>query len=132
VKVRDYDVGKILGEGGMGRVYAARHVRLGEDVALKELLIKDPGMQQQFLPRRAIAAPAFALVALMPGACAIPQPYGPAVPGTGTTAPRRAPVRESGRAAPEAPDVVGATATVDRPPARSPPRVRSSASAPTS
>jgi serine/threonine-protein kinase len=49
MQVRDYELSGILGEGGMGRVYAARHVRLCEPVAVKELLLADRAMADQFL-----------------------------------------------------------------------------------
>ena len=49
MRIGDYEAGRLLGEGGMGRVYAATHVRLGEQVALKELSIEDPAMREQFL-----------------------------------------------------------------------------------
>lgn len=47
-----YAIEKILGEGSMGRVYLARHTRLGRHVALKVLhheLLRDNGLVQRFL-----------------------------------------------------------------------------------
>ena len=51
-ELRQYDVLKLLGHGGMGEVYHARHKRLKRDVALKVMRLhrrKDPVAQSHFL-----------------------------------------------------------------------------------
>lgn len=49
-----YDVIEKLGQGGMGAVYRVRHVHLGCELALKELL--SPGGEDQFLQEARILA----------------------------------------------------------------------------
>jgi serine/threonine-protein kinase len=54
-----YQVTALLGEGGMGRVYVARHVRLPQQVAIKVLhpsLVKDTGAVARFNREAANAA----------------------------------------------------------------------------
>src|SRR5438552_2214501 len=43
-----YQVGRLLGRGGMGVVVAARHLLLDTDVALKFLLTTEPGVVERF------------------------------------------------------------------------------------
>ena len=37
-KIRSFDIGLPLGQGGFGITYAAKHEKLGHDVAIKEYL----------------------------------------------------------------------------------------------
>ena len=51
MRIGAYDVGELIGEGGMGRVYRARDPRLGRDVAIKvlpEALLQDPDRVARF------------------------------------------------------------------------------------
>jgi tetratricopeptide (TPR) repeat protein len=48
VDARHYVVGREIAHGGMGRIRAARDRRLGREVAIKELLVKDRGLRDRF------------------------------------------------------------------------------------
>jgi serine/threonine protein kinase len=50
-RIGNYEVGTLIGEGGLGRVHAARDVVLGRDVAIKSLrpeLLRDAGFVERF------------------------------------------------------------------------------------
>lgn len=50
-QILNYTVEKLLGEGGMGSVYLARHVQLGRKVAIKVLnpgLVRNPQIRERF------------------------------------------------------------------------------------
>ena len=49
VRINQYEVIKIVGEGGMGTVYLARDLRLGRRVAIKFLQSNQPELTQRFL-----------------------------------------------------------------------------------
>ena len=49
VRINQYEVIKIIGEGGMGTVYLARDLRLGRRVAIKFLQSNQPELTQRFL-----------------------------------------------------------------------------------
>ena len=51
-----YLVGRQLGRGGMGAVYLARHVSLGQEVALKVLSINSPDLTERFFREARAAA----------------------------------------------------------------------------
>ncbi len=49
--IAEYEIVRPIGQGGMGRVYLARHTKLGREVALKLLVghrLADPRMRQRF------------------------------------------------------------------------------------
>src|SRR5262245_52956118 len=51
MKVGPYELGDLIGEGGMGRVYRARDMRLNRDVAIKILpdaFVADPARVARF------------------------------------------------------------------------------------
>jgi serine/threonine protein kinase len=50
-RIGNYEVGTLIGEGGLGRVHAARDVVLGRDVAIKSLrpeLLRDASLVERF------------------------------------------------------------------------------------
>ena len=47
--VNQYEIIRVLGEGGMGIVYLARDTKLGRKVAIKFLLTTDPELTQRFI-----------------------------------------------------------------------------------
>jgi serine/threonine protein kinase len=50
-RIGNYEVGTLIGEGGLGRVHAARDVVLGREVAIKSLrpeLLRDTGFVERF------------------------------------------------------------------------------------
>jgi eukaryotic-like serine/threonine-protein kinase len=49
VRINQYEMIKLLGEGGMGTVYLARDLRLGRRVAIKFLQANQPELTQRFL-----------------------------------------------------------------------------------
>jgi len=49
VRINQYEMIKMIGEGGMGTVYLARDLRLGRRVAIKFLQSNQPEMTQRFL-----------------------------------------------------------------------------------
>ena len=49
LKINQYELIKMLGEGGMGTVYLARDTRLGRRVAIKFLQANQPELTQRFL-----------------------------------------------------------------------------------
>ena len=49
VRINQYEMIKIIGEGGMGTVYLARDLRLGRRVAIKFLQSNQPELTQRFL-----------------------------------------------------------------------------------
>ncbi|MFN3431364.1 MAG: serine/threonine-protein kinase [Candidatus Sericytochromatia bacterium] len=51
-----YEILGPLGQGGMGAVYRVRHVHLGQDFALKELLNASPEAEAQFLQEAQLLA----------------------------------------------------------------------------
>jgi serine/threonine protein kinase len=49
VRINQYEIIKMIGEGGMGTVYLARDLRLGRRVAIKFLQSQQPELTQRFL-----------------------------------------------------------------------------------
>jgi serine/threonine protein kinase len=49
VRINQYEMIKLLGEGGMGTVFLARDLRLGRRVAIKFLQTNQPELKQRFL-----------------------------------------------------------------------------------
>ncbi|MEO7730423.1 MAG: serine/threonine-protein kinase, partial [Kofleriaceae bacterium] len=51
-----YDIGPVLGRGGMGEVVTARDRRIGRDVAIKRMLGSSPDARQRFLREAQVQA----------------------------------------------------------------------------
>lgn len=49
MRIYQYEFDKPFREGGMGRIYIGKHVLLDEEVVIKELILKGPEAEQQFL-----------------------------------------------------------------------------------
>lgn len=49
MRIFQYELGSPFREGGMGRIYIAKHVLLGEEVIIKELILTGPEAEGQFL-----------------------------------------------------------------------------------
>ncbi|TMQ11579.1 MAG: AAA family ATPase, partial [Deltaproteobacteria bacterium] len=49
VRINQYEMIKMIGEGGMGSVFLARDLRLGRRVAIKFLQSNQPELTQRFL-----------------------------------------------------------------------------------
>ena len=46
--VYQYEFHEVLGQGGQGRVWKGRHVGLDEPIVIKELVLTDPALVDQF------------------------------------------------------------------------------------
>lgn len=51
-----YELGEVIGHGGMGRIRRARDLRVGRQVAIKELLFATPVMTARFVREARVAA----------------------------------------------------------------------------
>ena len=58
VRINQYEMIKMIGEGGMGSVFLARDLRLGRRVAIKFLQSNQPELTQRFLVEARTTAPA--------------------------------------------------------------------------